>query len=188
MHPVVVGITGASGAILGVRLLEALKSVNVETHLVMSRWAERTLAEETGYTPEQVKALAAVCHDADDMAAAVSSGSFLTSGMVICPCSMKSLAAVACGFSYNLVARAADVTLKEGRKLVLVPRETPFSPIHLENMLKLSRLGVTILPPCVGFYTRPETVEDVVRHTVGKILDTLGLEQKLFDRWEGPRV
>jgi len=180
---IIVAMTGASGAILGVRLLETLRDGGVETHLILSAWAERTLELETDYTPEQVRKLASVWYPADDMAARISSGSYPVDGMVVTPCSMKTLAAIASGFSYNLIARCADVALKEGRRLVLVPRETPLSAIHLENMLKLSRLGVTILPPSIGFYTRPETLEDAVNHLTGKTLDLLGVEHHLFPRW-----
>lgn len=183
---IVVGMTGASGAILGIRLLEELRNREVETHLVLSKWAERTIALETSYDLGQVKKLAAAVHDPDDLAASVSSGSFHTDGMVICPCSMKSLAAVACGFSYNLIVRCADVTLKEGRKLILVPRETPLSAIHLENLLKLAQMGVKILPPCIGFYARPRTLDDAVNHLVGKVLDLLELENHMFRRWGEP--
>ena len=182
---IVVGITGASGAILGIRILEELRRAEVETHLVLSPWAERTIQMETYYTVEQVRALAGVCHPASDLAASISSGSFYTGGMVIVPCSMKTLASIACGFSDNLISRAADVTIKERRRLVLVPRETPFSSIHLQNMITLSNNGAVILPPCIGFYTRPDTVEALVNHICGKILDTLGVEHQLFPRWAG---
>ena len=180
---IILGMTGASGAILGIRLLEALQRADIETHLVMSEWAEKTVAMETEYTAEDVKALVSVVHTPGDMAACISSGSFPTDGMVVCPCSMKTLAAIASGFSYNLIARCADVSLKEGRRLILIPRETPLSAIHLENLLKLSRLGVKILPPCVGFYTKPKTIEDVVNHLTGKILDMLEIENHMFHRW-----
>lgn len=187
MNPkrIIVAITGASGPILGIRVLEELGRLGVETHLILSHWAERTIQMETDYSVEQVRGLASVCHPVDDLAASVSSGSFQVDGMVIAPCSMKTLAAIACGFSHNLIARAADVTIKERRRLVLVPRETPLSSIHLQNMLALSNNGVILLPPCVGFYTRPDTVEAVVNHLTGKILDVLGLEHQLFPRWAG---
>jgi len=144
---------------------------------------EQTVALETEYTVEKVKTLASAVYTPGDMAAHISSGSFLTDGMVVCPCSMKTLAAIASGFSHNLITRCADVSLKEGRKLLLVPRETPLSAIHLENLLKLSRLGVKILPPCVGFYTRPRTVEEIVSHLTGKILDMLEIENHMYRRW-----
>lgn len=180
---IVVGISGASGAIYGITLLKYLQSAHVETHLIMSRWAHRTIELETEYTLEQVAALAHRCYRADDMAAAVSSGSFAHSGMVIAPCSMKTLAAIACGYSDNLIARAADVTIKEGRKLLLLPRETPLSAIHLENMLKLARLGVIIMPPLPALYHRPASVEAVVNQSAGRALDLLGIENDLFQRW-----
>ncbi|BAF59077.1 MAG: UbiX family flavin prenyltransferase [Pelotomaculum sp.] len=182
---VVVGITGASGAIYGITILEHLKSRRIETHLIISRWAHHTIELETGYTPEQVAALADRCYPADDMAAAVSSGSFAHSGMIIAPCSMKTLAAIASGYSDSLIARAADVTIKEGRRLVLMPRETPLSPIHLENMSKLARLGVVIMPPVPAFYHRPASVEDVVKQSAGRALALLGIKNDLFRQWEG---
>lgn len=184
---VVVGISGASGALYGITVLKYLKLCHVETHLILSRWARRTIELETDYTPEQVAALADCCYPADDMAAAVSSGSFTHRGMIIAPCSMKTLAAIASGFSDNLIARAADVTIKEGRRLVLLPRETPLSPIHLENMLKLARLGVVIMPPMPALYHRPATVEDVVSQSAGRALDLLGIKNDLFRRWESPQ-
>jgi len=182
---IIVGITGASGAVYGITILEYLKLRQIETHLVISRWAERTIELETGYRPEQVAALAYRCYESDDMAAAVSSGSFLHNGMVIAPCSMKTLASIASGFSDNLIARAADVTIKEGKKLVLMPRETPLSAIHLENMLKLARIGVAIMPPVPAFYNRPAEVGDIVKQSVGRALDLLGIENDLFRRWSG---
>lgn len=180
---IVVGITGASGAIYGITILKFLKSCKVETHLVISRWAHRTIELETDYTPEQVASLAHYYYRADDMDASISSGSFVHDGMVIAPCSMKTLAAIACGYSDNLIARAADVTIKEGRKLVLLPRETPLSLIHLENMLKLARTGVAIMPPVPALYHRPKTVEDVINQSAGRALDLLGIENNLFRRW-----
>ncbi|HOV79717.1 MAG TPA: UbiX family flavin prenyltransferase [Bacillota bacterium] len=180
---VLVGITGASGAIYGITVLKLLKECGVETHLIMSDWAKRTIELETGRTPDQVASMASCCYRPGDMAAAVSSGSFRHRGMVIAPCSMKTLAAIACGYSDNLIARAADVVIKEGRKLVLLPRETPFSPVHLENMLKLARIGVTIMPPVPAFYHRPQTVEDLVTQTAGRVLDLLGIDNDLFPRW-----
>lgn len=180
---IIVGISGASGAIYGITILKYLQSCQIETHLILSRWAHRTIELETDYTPEQVTALAHRCYRTDDMAAAVSSGSFVHQGMVIAPCSMKTLAAIACGYSDNLIARAADVTIKEGRKLVLLPRETPLSPIHLENMLKLARIGVVIMPPLPALYHHPATVEDVVNQSAGRALDLLGIENNLCRRW-----
>ena len=179
------GITGATDAIYGVRLLEQLREPGVETHLVLSRWGARTLQHETSYSREQVEALAHTTYAPADMGAAISSGSFQTSGMVIAPCSAKTLAAVAHGFGENLVHRAADVILKERRKLVLVVREAPLSDIHLENMLKLSRMGAVILPPLPAFYTHPRTIDDVIDHTVGRMLDQFGIEMRGAARWAG---
>ena len=166
MNPrrLIVAITGATGAIYGVRLLEMLREAAVETHLVISPWGRRTLLHETTYTVEQVQRLATVTYAPSDQGAAISSGSFLTIGMAIVPCSMRTLAAVAHGLGDNLIHRAADVVLKERRKLLLAPREAPLNDIHLENMLKLSRMGVVICPPMPGFYQRPETIDEH-RHT-----------------------
>lgn len=181
----VVAITGASGAILGVRLLQAARELDVETHLVVSEWAERTIPHETGYRVEDVLRLATVVHPRDDQAAVISSGSFPTRGMAVVPCSMKTLAAIACGFADDLIHRAADVTLKERRKLVLVPREAPLSSIHLENMLKLSNLGVVILPPVPAFYTHPRSLDDVIDHVVARVLDQFGWTWARARRWDG---
>ncbi len=181
----VVAITGASGAILGIRLLEVARELGVETHLVLSEWAERTIEHETPYRVDQVRGLASAAYDLRDQAAPISSGSFLTRGMAIVPCSMKTLAAVAHGFSDTLIHRAADVVLKERRKLVLVPRETPLNSIHLENMLKLSNLGAVILPPVPAFYNHPRTLEDVVDYVVARVLDQFGLHWGRARRWEG---
>lgn len=182
---VIVAITGATGAIYGVRLLERLRENGVERHLVVSRWGARTLLHETPYTREQVEALADVAYAPADMGAAISSGSFHVDGMVVAPCSAKSLAAIAHGFGENLIHRAADVILKERRKLVLVVREAPLSDIHLENMLKLSRMGAVILPPMPAFYSHPVIVEDIVDHTVARVLDQFGIEMRGAARWSG---
>jgi 4-hydroxy-3-polyprenylbenzoate decarboxylase len=181
----IVAITGASGAIYGVRLLEKLRDLDVETHLIVSRWARVTIEHETDYNFAAVQALADVIYSENDQAAAVSSGSFLTRGMVIVPCSTKTLAGIATGFAYNLVCRAADVVLKERRPLVLAVRETPLNSIHLRNMLTLSDMGATILPPTPAFYTRPAAIDDIVDYTVLRILDQFefGLESPL--RWQG---
>ena len=181
----IVGITGATGAIYGVRLLERLRTHGVESHLVLSRWGARTLLHETPYTREQVEALAHTTYAPADMGAAISSGSFQTSGMIIAPCSAKTLAAIAHGYGDNLVHRAADVVLKERRKLVLVVREAPLSDIHLENMLKLSRMSAVILPPMPAFYNHPRTVDDLVDHTVARMLDQFGIEMPGAVRWTG---
>lgn len=183
MKKYVIGMTGASGVILGVRLLETLSALGAETHLVMSRWCRETLQLETDWTAERVSTLADYVYDETDLAAAISSGTFLHDGMVVVPCSMKTLASIACGFSHNLIVRAADVTMKERRNLILVPRETPLSPIHLKNMLSLSQLGVCILPPMMSFYQDPAGVADMVDHIVCKILDQLGLEHTVSNRW-----
>ncbi|MCL6499305.1 MAG: UbiX family flavin prenyltransferase [Firmicutes bacterium] len=181
----VVAITGASGAILGIRLLEAARELGLETHLVVSEWAERTIQHETDYRVEDVLGLASVVHRRDDQAATISSGSFPTRGMAVVPCSMKTLAAIACGFADDLIHRAADVTLKERRKLVLVPREAPLSSIHLENMLKLSNLGAVILPPVPAFYTHPRSLDEVVDHVVARVLDQFGWSWGRARRWDG---
>jgi 4-hydroxy-3-polyprenylbenzoate decarboxylase len=180
-----VGITGATGAIYGVRALERLRALGVETHLVLSRWGVQTLLHETAYTREQVEALAHTTYAQGDMGAAISSGSFRTDGMLIAPCSAKSLAAIAHGFADNLIHRAADVVLKERRKLVLVVREAPLSEIHLENMLKLSRMGAVMLPPMPAFYNKPRSVEEIVEHTVARLLDQFGVEVPGTVRWSG---
>lgn len=181
----IVGLTGATGTILGVRLLQALKSCGVESHLVMSKWAIRTLVHETDYSADDVQQMATCTYRAHDQGAAISSGSFLTRGMVVCPCSMRTLAAIAHGTGDQLVHRAADVILKERRKLVLVVREAPLHDIHLENMLKLSRMGVIILPPVPAFYNRPQSVDDLVNHIVMRILDQFEIHVDLRQRWDG---
>ena len=181
----IVGITGATGTIFGVRLLELLRGSGIETHLVMSRWAARTLVHETDYTVEQVQALATEVYQLGDQGAAISSGSFLTMGMVVVPCSMRTLAAIAHGLGDNLIHRAADVILKERRTLVLAVREAPFSDIHLENMLKLSRMGVVISPPAPAFYNHPRTIDDIVNYTAARLLDQLGIHIDVRNRWTG---
>ena len=183
----VVGISGATGAIYGIRLLEHLRARgDVETHLVVSRWAEETIRLEAEYTLEQVRGLADVSYGADDVAAAISSGSFRTAGMVVLPCSMKTVSAIANGYGHDLLTRAADVTLKERRPLVLSPRETPLSAIHLENMLKLSRMGVQIVPPMPSFYHRPKEIEDLIHYQVLRVLDQLELYEEDERRWAPP--
>jgi polyprenyl P-hydroxybenzoate/phenylacrylic acid decarboxylase-like protein len=181
----VVGITGASGAIFGIRTLEALKALKVETHLVMSKWARTTIAHETSFTLAQVEALAWQVHNADNQAAPISSGSFRTDGMIIAPCSMKTLAAIRVGFGDSLISRAADVTLKERRKLVLVARESPLSEIHLDNMLALAKMGSVILPPMPAFYSNPKSLDEMVDHTIGRLLDQFGLDMPGMNRWSG---
>ena len=181
----IVAITGATGAIYGVRVLQRLRDVGAETHLVMSRWGARTLLHETSWSREQVEELAFAGYAPADMGAVISSGSFRTDGMIIAPCSAKTLGAIAHGYGDNLVHRAADVVLKERRRLVLVVREAPLSEIHLENMLKLARMGAVILPPVPAFYNHPRTVDDVVEHTVARILDQFGIEVPSAMRWAG---
>ena len=185
MARLIVGITGASGAVFGVRLLEALKEMDVESHLVISKWGRQTIEHETERSYDEVCALATAHYPEGDMGAAVSSGSFLTEGMVVAPCSMRSLAAIAYGSADTLIHRTADVVLKERRRLVLVVRETPLNDIHLENMLKLSRMGATILPPVPAFYNRPQTIDEIVDHLVARILDQFSLSAGFARRWEG---
>jgi 4-hydroxy-3-polyprenylbenzoate decarboxylase len=182
---IIVGMTGATGSIYGVRLLERLREAGVETHLVLSRWGLRTLLHETPHTRAQVEALATVTYSAGDMGATISSGSFRTDGMIVAPCSAKTLAAIAHGYGDNLIHRAADVVLKERRRLVLAIREAPLSEIHLENMLKLSRMGAVVLPPLPAFYNHPRTIDDLVDHTVSRMLDQFGLEISGVERWAG---
>jgi 4-hydroxy-3-polyprenylbenzoate decarboxylase len=182
---IVVGITGASGAIYGVRLLERLRELDVEVHLIATSWARVTIEHETDYSFAEVKALADVTYGESDQAAALSSGSFLTHGMVIAPCSTKTLGAIANGFAYNLVCRAADVVLKERRRLVLAVRETPLHAVHLRNMLTLSELGVTICPPVPAFYNRPATIDDIVDQTVLRLLDQFDFNLPSDSRWTG---
>ncbi|WP_125580536.1 UbiX family flavin prenyltransferase [Lacticaseibacillus suibinensis] len=184
---IVVAITGASGTIYGLRLLEALVAdPTVETHLVMSAWAKENLAvEATGYTEQAVRALADVVYADRDLGASIASGSFQHDGMVIVPASMKTVAAIATGLADNLIARAADVTLKERRPLLVVPRESPFNQIHLENMLKLARMGVEIIPPIPAFYNQPKTIDDLIDHNTMKLLDHLHLSNDYSQRWQG---
>ena len=179
----VVGMTGSSGIVYGVRMLEVLKRCNVDVHLIMTEWAKKCLALETDFDLNHVKSLAGSYSEDSNMAASVSSGTYKTDGMVIIPCSMKTLSSIANGYEETLVARAAGVTIKESRKLVIVPRETPLTSIHLENMLKLARTGAVILPAMPGFYNRPKNVDDLINHVVGKCLDQFGIEHDLFKRW-----
>jgi flavin prenyltransferase len=181
----IVGITGATGTIFGVRLLQMLHGSGIETHLVISKWAARTLAHETTHSLEDVQRLATHNYPAGDQGAAISSGSFTTLGMVVAPCSMRTLAAIAHGLGDNLIHRAADVILKERRKLVLVVRESPFNDIHLENMLKLSRMGVVILPPLPAFYNYPQNLDDMINHIAMRILDQFEIHLDVMNRWDG---
>ena len=182
---IIVAITGATGTILAVRVLELLHSAGIETHLVVSKWGARTLTHETPYGIEQVRHMASFSYQEGDAGAVISSGSFLTDGMVVIPCSMRTLGAVAGGHGDNLIHRAADVVLKERRRLVLVVREAPFSEIHLENMLKLSRMGAVITSPVPAFYNHPRTIADVVDHIAARVLDHLGIHLDLVQRWDG---
>lgn len=164
-------------------MLETLKKLNIETHLIMSEWGAKCIPMETEHTIDYVKSLATEVSDEKNMAASVSSGTYRIDGMIVAPCSMKTLAAIANGYDDTLVARAAGVTIKESRKLVLMARETPLSAIHLENMLKLSKLGIVILPPVTEFYTQPKSIDDIVNHGVGKCLDQFDIEHNLYRRW-----
>jgi 4-hydroxy-3-polyprenylbenzoate decarboxylase len=182
----IVGISGASGAIYGIRLLETLKALDIDSFLIVSKAAEKTIRLETSYSVEQVKGMATVCYDPEDIAAPVSSGSFnKTMGMVILPCSIKTLSALANSFNVNILIRAADVTLKERRKLVVGLRETPLHSGHLELMLRLTRMGAILFPPVPAFYHHPKTIEDIIDHSIGKILDLFGIESPSFKRWAG---
>lgn len=181
----IVGVTGATGVVFAVRLLEMLRDEGIERHLILSKWAVRTLLHETSYTAEDVQRLATRSYQPNDQGAPVSSGSFLSAGMVIVPCSMKTLAAIAHGHGDNLIHRTADVMMKERRKLVLVVREAPLNDIHLENMLKLSRMGVVIYPPVPAFYHRPATLEELIDHAVVRILDQFGIHLEASKRWDG---
>ncbi|MEA4891526.1 MAG: UbiX family flavin prenyltransferase [Peptococcaceae bacterium] len=182
---IVVAITGASGSIYGIRLLEELRKAGIETHLILSDWAKQTIQIETMYSVADVAALAVQTYELNNMGALVASGSFLHRGMIVAPCSMKTLAAIANGLENNLIIRAAGVTMKEGRKLLLLPRETPLTAIQLENMLKLSRLGVTIMPPVPALYNKPKDLEAVYCHTVARMLDHFQIENQMTTRWNG---
>ena len=179
----IVAITGSTGVIYGVRLLQVLKEKNIPTHLIITEWAKKCLAMETDFKLDEIKSLGSIVSDETNMAASVSSGTHKIDGMIVIPCSMKTLSSIANGYDETLVARAAGVTLKESRKLILVTRETPLTAINLENMLKLARLGVVILPPVPGFYTKPKTIDALVDHTVGKCLDQFDIEHDLYKRW-----
>lgn len=189
MRRLVVGLSGATGAIYGIRLLQVLRTMpEIEIHLVLSAPARRTITEETDVSVKTVEALAHVLYDNRDIGAAPASGSFRTMGMVVAPCSIRTLAAVATSLSDSLLTRAADVTLKEGRPLLLMVRESPLHLGHLRHMVTAAELGAVILPPMPAFYQRPETVEDVVDHTVARVLDRLGLPQDLSPEWTGRAV
>ncbi len=182
----VIGITGASGAIYGIRLLELLSAKReIETHLIISEAGRLNIKTETGWKIEDVKALATCAYDVQDIGARLASGSFKRDGMIIAPCSMKTLSAVANSYSDNLLTRCADVTLKERRKLVLLVREAPLHLGHLRNMAKVAEMGGIIFPPVPAFYHRPQTVQDLIDHTVGKVLDLFDIEHNLFSAWDG---
>ncbi|HYK19867.1 MAG TPA: UbiX family flavin prenyltransferase [Pyrinomonadaceae bacterium] len=181
----IVGITGATGTVFGVRILQMLHGSGVETHLVVSKWGARTLAHETQYSLDYVQSLATQNYGIGAQGAAISSGSFVTMGMVIAPCSMRTLAAIAHGLGDNLIHRAADVILKERRKLVLVVRESPFNEIHLENMLKLARMGVVILPPVPAFYNNPQSLDDMINHVTMRVIDQFDIHLDVMNRWDG---
>lgn len=179
----IIGISGASGVVYGVRLLQVLQPISVETHLVMTKTAEVTLAYETDWKVKDVKALADHAHQPTNLAAAISSGSFRTMGMVVAPCSMRSLGEIATGISTSLLTRAADVVLKERRRLVLLPRETPLHAVHLRNMATVADLGAIIAPPMPAFYNRPKTLDDIIDHTVGRVLDLFDIDAGVVKRW-----
>lgn len=185
MRRIIIGISGASGAIYGVRALEALKAVpDVETHLIMSPSAGQTILDETDWTVSDVKALADVVHNQKDIGASLSSGSFKTDGMIVAPCSIKTLSGIANSYDDNLLTRAADVCLKEARRLVLLVRETPLHLGHLELMARAAQYGAIVLPPVPAFYHRPKTLDDVINHTIGKVLDMFDVQHQLFPRWK----
>jgi len=184
----VIAITGASGVTYGKRLLEVLKERKVETHLVVSKAAEKVIQHELKFRKQDFEKLATCSYDVDDFTAPLMSGSFRTDGMVIIPCSMKTLAGIVHGFADNLILRAADVTLKEKRRLVIVPRETPLSVVHLRNMLTAARLGISVVPAMPAFYHKPEKIDDMVDFVVGRVLDCFGIEHELFRRYSGMKT
>jgi 4-hydroxy-3-polyprenylbenzoate decarboxylase len=188
MRRLVVGISGATGAIYGIRLLEALSETEIETHLVVSQAAEKTIRMETSWKVDEVKGLAHTCYDPADVGANIASGSFLCDGMVVIPCAIKTLSGIANSYNDNLLVRAADVTIKEKRKLVVVVRETPLHKGHLRLMMNLADLGATILPPIPAFYCLPQTIDDIVNHLVGKVLDMFRIKHNLFKRWGSPEI
>jgi len=188
MKRLVIGMSGATGAIYGIRLLEALADTDIEAHLVISDAARRTITMETTWSVDDVLALAHTCYDIRDIGANISSGSFLVEGMVVIPCAMKTLSGIAHSYNDNLLVRAADVNLKERRKLVVVARETPFHKGHLNLMMQLSDLGATILPPVPAFYCLPQTLDDIINHLVGKVLDMFHIENRMFQRWGSTKL
>lgn len=182
---IIVAITGATGAQIGIHILQTLRRLNVETHIIISKWAAETIKWETDYTPAAVKALADHSYSSHDLAAPIASGSYRVDGMIIAPCSVKTLAAINAGICDDLVTRAADVCLKERKRLVLSVRETPFSEIHLRNMMEVTRAGAIVAPPVVGFYTRPSSINDILDQMVGRLLDLFDLDARNFERWDG---
>jgi len=185
MKRIIVGITGASGVIYGIRLLEVLKDLNIETHLVLTEVARNNILIETTFTVQDVEGLAYKVYSINDLTAPISSGSFKTDGMVIAPCTIKTLSGVAHSYTENLLIRAADVTLKERRRLIVVVRETPLHKGHLESMSKVAELGAVILPPIPAFYHSPRSIQDLIDHTIGKILDLMEINHSLYKRWSG---
>ena len=181
----VIAITGSSGVIYGIRMLETLKKLGVESHLIMSEWGARNVKIETDFTVDYVRSLPSKVYEDDNLAAPVSSGSFKTYGMAVVPCSMKTLASIANAFDDRLISRAAGVCMKEQRKLVVVPRETPLTKIHLDNMARIADAGAVVLPAMPGFYHRPKSMDEMINHVVGKVLDQFGIEHDLFRRWGG---
>jgi flavin prenyltransferase len=184
---IIIGISGASGAIFGIRMLEALHDADIHTHAIISQNAAITIAQETDYTLEQVRELASEIHSYKDLAACVSSGSYATMGMIVAPCSMRCLAEIATGVTSNLISRSAEVTLKERRRLVLLARETPLTAIHLHNMQQATLAGAIIAPPVPAFYHRPQTLDDMINHTVGRVLDLFEIPNIKAGRWRGPQ-
>lgn len=182
---IIVALTGATGSILGIKTLIALRNLNIETHLVVSKWAEATIKYETDYTIPNIRSLADHFYNINDMSAPIASGSFRVDGMIVVPCSVKTLASINLGICDDLISRAADVILKERRRLVLAVRETPLSTIHLQNMLSVTQAGAIIFPPVPAFYIKPSSVEDLIDHSVGRMLDLFDLDTAAFERWEG---
>ena len=182
---IILAITGATGAIFGIRLLEELNKNKIETHLIISEWGKKVISHETNYSLEKITHLANYVYQESDMESQISSGNYLTDGMIIAPCSMKTVSAIATGYSNNLVTRASSICIKEQRKLILLPRETPLSVISLENLLKLAKLNVIILPPLPAFYFKVNDMNQMINYIVGKVLDFLNIQHNLFPRWQG---
>lgn len=178
----IIGITGSTGVIYGIRLLEILKKLEIETYLIMTKWALKCVLLETNYDAKYVQSLSRIFNN-NNLAASISSGTHKVNGMIVAPCTMKTMASIANGYDDTLISRAATVTMKESRKLILMPREAPLTAIHLENMLKLSRLGVVIIPPMMEFYTKPKSISDIIDHGIGKCLDQFNIEHNLYDKW-----